>query len=67
MENRDMEIDASMLFSFITLLFSTFLPNEKVLESDREQKKLHRTYGIRQQVKIVYSRTGFIVEALPHI
>lgn len=27
----------------------------------------HRTHVVRQPVKIVYYRTGFIVEALPHI
>ena len=31
------------------------------------EEKVHGTCGIRQQVKIVYYRTGFIVEALPHI
>lgn len=56
-----MELDVLMIFPVITS-FSSF-PQEKVLESDR----VHRTHGMRQPVKIVYYRTGFIVEALPHI
>ena len=68
--NGHMEREAIMIFPVMisALLLSTFCPGEGARVGGWGWGGwVHRTHGIRQQVKIVYYRTGFIVEALPHI
>lgn len=49
-------------------LTHVFTLNSSCCTVEREEAhRGHRTRVVRQPVKIVYYRTGFIVEALPHI